>query len=104
MAASYTCIWEFLVADDRREEFERHYGPSGSWVALFRQAPGFVETLLLRDAANPLRYLTIDRWESDSAYREFRAVFSEQYADLDERCEHLTTRETPLGRYEEAGG
>jgi len=102
MAARYAYLWEFLVAADRREEFEMHYGPRGTWVALFRQSPGHVETILLQDPANALRYLTIDRWESEAAYRAFRARFSGQYADLDARCAHLTTKETSLGHYEEA--
>lgn len=102
MAARYAYIWEFLVAADRREEFEAHYGPGGTWVAMFRQCPGYIETLLLRDPANLLRYLTIDRWESEAAYRVFRERFSDQYAGLDARCEHLTTKETWLGHYDEA--
>ena len=102
MAARYTYLWEFHVDGDRREDFERHYGPNGAWVALFRQSAGYIETLLLRDAANPLRYLTVDRWESEAAYRAFRARYAAEYAELDRRCAPLTTREISLGHYEEA--
>ena len=102
MAGRYAYLWEFHVDADRREEFERHYGPNGTWVALFRRSPGYIETLLLRDATGPLRYITIDRWESEAAYRSFRARFSDEYAELDRRCEHLATKEIPLGHYDEA--
>ena len=98
----YTYLWEFLVAPQHVEAFQREYGPDGAWVALFQRAPGFIETLLLRDAANPLRFITVDRWQSAEAYRAFRSSFAAAYAQLDERCAHLTTRETSLGHYEEA--
>jgi len=94
-----TYLWEFIVEPEHAKEFERQYGPQGSWVELFRRAPGYVETLLLRDSANPCRFVTIDRWKNAEAYREFRATFSRQYADLDARCERLTTRETLLGEF-----
>jgi len=56
---------------------------------------------LLQDAREPRRFVTIDRWQSEEAYRTFRARFSREYADLDARCEHLTSRETSLGHYAE---
>ena len=102
MAARYTYLWAFLVEPERLEEFQRHYGPGGSWVELFRQAPGYLETLLLEDAGEPRRFITIDRWESAEAYQSFRARFAREYAELDARCQHLTTQETSLGQYSEA--
>jgi heme-degrading monooxygenase HmoA len=104
LLARYTYLWEFHVDRERREEFERHYGPNGCWAALFRRSPGYVETLLLRDPANPRRYITIDRWESEAAYRSFRARFAAEYTELDERCQCLTTQELSLGHYDEASG
>ncbi len=101
MAAGYACLWEFIVKADRLDEFEREYGPEGAWVALFRQARGYVESVLLRDAVNPRRFLTIDRWQSAQAYRAFRSAFSRPYAELDRRCEHLTVTETSLGEFDE---
>ena len=98
----YATVWEFRIRGERRAEFERHYGPDGTWVALFQQAVGYVGTQLLRDRSEPLRYLTIDRWKSSEAYRAFRERFAEPYASLDRSCEDLTTRETALGEYDEA--
>lgn len=102
MTPRYACVWEFLVASDRIEEFKQHYGPAGTWAALFRQSPGYVETLLLQDSTNPRRFVTIDRWESLDAYQSFHSRFSSEYAATDKICQHLTTRETPLGQYSEA--
>ena len=97
----YTYVWEFIVAPERADDFEHHYGGHGPWVDLFRQAPGYLQTLLLRDATDPRRYFTIDRWESAEAHRKFRAAFSRQYADLDSRCEVLAMRETLIGEFNE---
>lgn len=97
----FASVWEFRVRPEAVAEFERHYGPQGSWAQLFRQAPGYLETLLLRDAEEPLRYLTIDRWRSAADYRGFRARFAREYAALDARCEALTTGEAALGAFAE---
>jgi quinol monooxygenase YgiN len=98
--AGYVTVWEFRVRDDRRAEFERHYGPEGSWAGLFRQAEGYLGTELLHDRSDPLRYLTIDRWESADACRAFRAEFAGPYSSLDAACEALTTHEAALGEYD----
>ena len=95
----FSYIWEFRVEPDRRTEFERRYGPSGAWVALFRRAQGYVETLLLHDASDPSRYVTIDRWRSVEAYRAFRATFAEEYDAIDRECEGLSSQERSLGEF-----
>jgi heme-degrading monooxygenase HmoA len=100
--AGYTYLWEFIVKPGHADEFRRQYGPSGPWIALFRRAPGYSGTLLLRDRANPQRFITVDRWISADAHGAFLAAFSLEYAELDARCAHLTARETPLGEFDEA--
>jgi heme-degrading monooxygenase HmoA len=99
--ARYTYLWEFLVDPEHAAEFAHQYGPAGAWVDLFRRAPGYLETLLLRDRADPQRFVTIDRWASAQAHAAFRASFAREYAALDARCAHLTLRESPLGDFEE---
>jgi heme-degrading monooxygenase HmoA len=101
VTAGYAYLWEFLVQASRQAEFERHYAPDGSWVKLFRQSDGYLGTQLLQDRANPLRYVTVDRWAGIDAYRGFRAKFRAQYEALDRLCEGLTTQEAPLGEYGE---
>ena len=99
MEKQFTCIWEFDVPAAAEAEFRRHYGPGGSWVALFRNDPAFIETLLLQDPSREGRYVTIDRWQSAEAYRLFRQKFGEQYHALDQTCERLTKKETNLGSF-----
>jgi quinol monooxygenase YgiN len=101
LATHYAYLWEFLVEPDQRGEFEQQYGPRGAWVSLFRQAPGYLGTLLLRDSANPRRFITVDRWQSAAAYQSFCSVFARQYAELDAQCEGLTVKETCLGSFDE---
>ena len=95
----YVYIWEFHVLPGCEPEFERHYGPSGSWVRLFRTARGYLETVLLRDLTQPQRYLTIDRWESEAVYRAFRQASAADFAALDSLCEALTVSERELGQF-----
>lgn len=97
----YTCIWEFQVAPEYQAAFERHYGPAGIWVQLFRQAAGFIETLLLKDRSKPGRYLTIDRWRSKEDCVSFRRQFASEYAHLDNDCKRLTQHENMLGTFSE---
>jgi heme-degrading monooxygenase HmoA len=97
--AGYAALWEFSVRPGRQAEFESGYGPEGAWALLFRRARGYLGTELLRDRADPLRYVTIDRWESADAFRAFRDAFAAEYAQLDREFEALTAREAPLGEY-----
>jgi heme-degrading monooxygenase HmoA len=100
--ARYTYVWEFIVDPEHVEAFQRQYGPNGAWVSLFARAPGYVETLLLRDRANPQRFVTIDRWETADAYRSFRSAFSSEYTELDAASAQLTAQEVSLGAYDDA--
>jgi heme-degrading monooxygenase HmoA len=97
--AEYTYLWEFEVKAGMEPAFEAHYGPNGEWVALFRRSPDYLGTLLLRDRRRPQRYLTIDRWRSEEAYRRFRDEHDAQYREIDRLCEALTAREVSLGEY-----
>ena len=42
-------VWRYDVPADVREEFEREYGPDGSWARLFAASPGFVVTTAQED-------------------------------------------------------
>ena len=57
------------------------YGPEGDWARLFRTAPGFLGTTLLKGEGPPPEYLTLDR-----------------------RCETLTAVEKEIGAFDEVGG
>lgn len=105
-AAHHAYLWEFEVEPESVAAFLRYYGPDGEWARLFRQAQGYLETLLLRDEANPVRYLTIDRWRSRADLEAFMADHRAEYEAMDLACESFTRREASLGSFREcaAGG
>lgn len=92
-------VWEYFVSDGKRDEFQRVYSAGGAWTELFRKHPGYLGTELLHDANRPSRYVTIDRWTSEEAYRSFREDHRDEYASLDAQCEALTESETLIGYF-----
>lgn len=98
---TFSIIWEFIVRPAAAAEFVRHYGPDGSWAQLFRAATGYIDTRLLRDHDRPDRFVTIDRWSSEEAFRQFRSERAAEYEALDRACESLTVSERELGRFDE---
>jgi heme-degrading monooxygenase HmoA len=92
-------MWEFLAAPGKSEDFARVYGAEGAWVRLFRRAPGYLKSELYRDAADPRRFITIDYWESEAAWNDFRQRYADEFEDLDVKCEEYTVRESQLGRF-----
>lgn len=98
----YAYIWEYEVRPEAEAEFLTHYAPGGTWAALFRRAAGYLGTELYRDRARADRFITIDRWESEVAFREFRRRFAAEFEALDRQCEGLTLYEAALGEYRPA--
>ena len=93
-------IWQFEVATGTEAEFEKHYGPDGTWVQLFRGDPAFRGTLLLHDRECANRYLTVDRWDDIASYEAFRAKHAKEYQRIDLEMEQLTTNEQRIGIFE----
>ena len=96
----YLAVWEFQVKAECVGEFESVYGRDGLWAQLFRRSSDYLGTELVRDLERAGRYLTIDRWSSREALREFKLRFAGEYAALDETCERLTEAEKLLGEFE----
>src|SRR5947209_20311911 len=93
-------IWEFRVAAGKRREFEGAYGPLGQWARFFGSTKnnGYIETQLIRDAAIPPRYLTVDFWTSLQAYDRFKKDDKVVYESMYQRYESLTEPEREVGR------
>jgi len=90
----FVAVWKFIVLPRNSEEFERHYGPGGTWSQLFRKAPGYIRTELYK--GEPGEYLTLDFWETPETYLEFKAARGAEYAELDAELEKLTEREEAI--------
>jgi heme-degrading monooxygenase HmoA len=95
----YTIIWQFTVEQRKVDAFLAAYGPAGDWAELFQRARGFCGTTLLRDAADPLRFVTLDRWDSLQDFERFRDEFGSEYVKMDSRFERLTSAEQLIGRF-----
>jgi heme-degrading monooxygenase HmoA len=92
--------WEFSVRAGSEGEFDRHYGPDGTWVQLFRRGAGYHGTVLLRDRQTPGRYVTLDRWQDLASFERFRSQFAADYDRTDVAMEGLTESEVRLGVFD----
>lgn len=95
----FVVVWQFEIAEEKIAAFEATYGPAGDWAKLFRKSPEYLGTELLRDAYVAGSYLTIDRWASEEAFRNFRKTNDVSYEELDRECDALTEREMRVGAY-----
>ena len=95
----FVILWQFDISEEKVQEFETSYGRDGSWSALFARSPEYLGTELLKDAYVPGRYVTIDRWTSEEAFRAFRAQFDAEYEALDQSCDSVTAAECRIGAF-----
>jgi heme-degrading monooxygenase HmoA len=95
----FVVVWQFEVADEKIAAFETAYGPDGPWAGLFRRSPDYQGTEFLRDAYDSGKFLTIDRWTSELAFRAFRKEHDTEYETLDRACDALINRETRIGAF-----
>ena len=94
----HVILWRYRVKPGRETEFESAYGDEGLWARLFRSGEGFLGTELMRGTDGT--YLTVDRWSSRDAHRQFLDREAGRYAQLDRRCVELTIEETMLAEIE----
>jgi heme-degrading monooxygenase HmoA len=90
-------VWEFVVKEEARGQFELAYGPGGAWSKLFARCPGFQGTTLLRDTRNPRRYLTIEFWDTVAQREQMLAERKAEYSNLDAAFADWTESKTEVG-------
>lgn len=93
----FRTTWVFDVVHQNLSAFLIMYGPEGDWVRLFRDHPGYFETLLLRDVATPSRFATIDVWETPKHYQDFLERADGDYKALGERGKQLVSHMAHAG-------
>jgi len=69
----------------------------------FRRSPAYMGTTLLRECANENVYITIDTWQSEKDFEQFKKSFHDEYMELDKKMERLTVKEELVGRFETVG-
>lgn len=99
----FLILWEFEVKPGEERAFEKVSGPEGPWVELFQGDPNYRQTLLLKDPSRSRIYLTLDFWESENDYENFKKTNHDAYATLDKTTENLTVRERNLGCFLQRG-
>lgn len=99
-AGQFLVIWEFIVQPGKEKAFEQIYGSEGDWAQCFRKGAGYLKTELNRDLDVPLRYVTLDFWESRTDYETFKVLHAAEYKAIDEKYESLTTQEREIGKFE----
>jgi len=90
-------VWEFVVKEEARGQFELAYGPGGAWSKLFARYPGFRGATLLRDTKNPRRYLTIEFWDTGAQREQMLAERKAEYSNLDAALGDWTESKTEVG-------
>jgi quinol monooxygenase YgiN len=93
-------LWEFTVATEHLRTFEVAYRGDGTWAQFFRHDSAYLETILIKDLAQPGRYLTIDVWEDREAYHRFKDCFAHEYQIIDQQFESLTASQRQIGIFE----
>jgi [ribosomal protein S18]-alanine N-acetyltransferase len=97
---AFVILWEFRVPAAKRREFEKAYAFDGVWAKFFRSDANYIRTELLRDGKQPLRYFTIDVWQSRLAYARFKKQNAREYRAIDKQCQTLTKSERLIGEFE----
>jgi hypothetical protein len=92
-------IWEFVVKEGARGQFELAYGPGGAWSKLFARSEGFRGISLLRDVRNPRRYLAVDVWDTAVLREQALAEQMAGYSSLDASLADWTEARTEVGTF-----
>jgi len=96
----FVILWEYEVKPGCEERFESAYSTDGPWVRLFQRDPRYLHTHLLRDLSRSRFYFTLDYWDSENSFQQFKAAHEEAYAAVDQSTEGLTLFERRLTSFE----
>jgi heme-degrading monooxygenase HmoA len=90
-------VWEFVVREEARGQFELAYGPGGAWSRLFARCPGFRGTTLLRETEDRRRYLAIDLWDTLAQQEQALSERESEYAKVEEAFAGWAKSRTKVG-------
>jgi hypothetical protein len=90
-------VWEIVVRDQARGQFELAFGPGGAWSKLFAKSPGFRGTTLMRDLRNSRRYLVVELWNDEAGRDKSISEQQTEYTDLEAVFDKWTESKIELG-------
>jgi heme-degrading monooxygenase HmoA len=96
----FVVLWEFDVKSEYVDRFTLAYAANGEWARLFAKDSKFRETRLLQNVSEPLRFITMDIWESRADYEHFLNEQAHAYRDLDAQCAAWTTAERHVNSFD----
>lgn len=94
-------VWKFRPPGGGEDAFAEAYAADGAWAQLFRLAPGFLGTTLLKPTEAGGWWLTLDRWQSRADFAGFDHAFGEAYRALDAELEGVAGEEEFVGMFED---
>jgi heme-degrading monooxygenase HmoA len=97
--AEYVIVWEFRVRQEKEQEFVEKYGPEGAWARFFRGSERYIRTELVHDVVDRSRFLTLDYWQTEADFDDFRKRNLAGYERLDQEFESLTENESRVGAF-----
>lgn len=92
-------VWEFIVREEGKGQYELVFGPGGGWSNLYSSSPGFRGTTVMRDIKNPLRYLIFDLWDSEIDRENVLDENPTGYSELETTLDKLTESKSKLGTF-----
>ncbi|MBC7260997.1 MAG: hypothetical protein H5T63_03200 [Chloroflexi bacterium] len=92
-------IYEYIVKEEARGQFELAYGPGGVWGKLFARCAGFRGITLLRDTKNLRRYLAVELWDHEVQRGQALAERQAEYAILDTALAEWCESRNALGTF-----
>lgn len=90
-------VWEIIVQEENRSQFELVYGPGGAWGKLFGKSPGYRGTTVLNDIHNPQRYLIMDIWDTEAQQEQAMGECADEYARLNDDFEKWAESRIEMG-------
>ena len=92
----FTRVWQYEVPSRNVERFLAAYGSSGDWARLFSRGCGYRNTVLYGAIGMPDRFITVDQWSDEEAWRTFRDEWHVAYEALDAALDGLASAQEPL--------
>jgi heme-degrading monooxygenase HmoA len=92
-------VWEFIIKETYRGQFELAFGPGGVWSKLYSRSPGFKGTTVLRDTEKHHRYLVIDLWSTEAQRNRALVEQKTEFEDMRTSLAEWTESTTEVGKF-----
>ena len=95
----YVIVWKYKVEPEKREKFEKTYGPEGLWADFFRTSAYYRGTCLFKSEKASDVYMLLDFWKTKEAYDHFTTTQADTYQQLSLQFQDVYQEETRMDEY-----